>query len=379
MRLHQIDALRGFALFGILIVNIFIFHAPYGHYREFYGAFEGFEAGVVEHMIFFFGGKMMFIYAFLFGYSFWLQLERKESIADLRPYWNRRMWVLAGIGILHIVFLSFGDILLPYALLGLLLPFIAHWTNRQLIALFLVVYFIPVYDFLLQFFIDYPGFFMSASDPLETYIEANQSGNLVELFRLRLTDYFSFRNEKLVHYIPKEFSLFIIGILAARMELAKLTATSNALVFFIVALAYTLVMYFFSESILGLFNYEEVFFHRILVVLIIHLGEFLQGMCYIVGFFLLWKWGAFRRIATVLTYSGRLSLTNYLMQSLICVFIFSILGFYARLKPSQLIYTAVVIYLGQLIFSYFWLLKYPQGPMERIWRKLSNQLMKNES
>ncbi|MEM6725010.1 MAG: DUF418 domain-containing protein, partial [Bacteroidota bacterium] len=206
-----------------------------------------------------------------------------------------------------------------------------------------------------------------------TYVEANQSGNLMEMFRLRLTDYFSFRNEKLIHYIPKEFSLFLIGILAARADLASLVVSLRIKIFCLVALAYTLAMYFYQEQIVGFFNYEEVFLHRISIVLIIHLAEFLQGMLYIVGFFILWKWAPFKRMATALTFPGRLSLTNYLMQSLICVVIFSILGFYARLQPSQLIYIAVLIYLGQLIFSFFWLQRYPQGPMESIWRKLSRK------
>ncbi|MGB0431634.1 MAG: DUF418 domain-containing protein, partial [Bacteroidia bacterium] len=67
-RIEEIDALRGFALFGILVVNLFVFHAPYSYYSEFYGAFTGIEASVVNLVITYFGGKFLFIFAFLFGY-----------------------------------------------------------------------------------------------------------------------------------------------------------------------------------------------------------------------------------------------------------------------------------------------------------------------
>ncbi len=86
MRIHQIDALRGFALFGILVVNIFVFHAPYAHYGPFYYQFEGLNLSVIEHTIFLFVGKFMFIYAFLFGYSFWMQYEKVEEKSVFRQF-----------------------------------------------------------------------------------------------------------------------------------------------------------------------------------------------------------------------------------------------------------------------------------------------------
>ena len=78
-RILEIDALRGLALFGILVVNIFVFHAPYAHYGAFYFQFEGLDKQIVENMIFFFGGKFMFIYAFLLDIVFGCNMKRLKK------------------------------------------------------------------------------------------------------------------------------------------------------------------------------------------------------------------------------------------------------------------------------------------------------------
>ena len=200
MRIYQIDALRGFALLGILVVNIFVFHAPYSHYSAFYLTFEGVEAAVVETIVTFFAGKFMFIYAFLFGYSFWLQFEKKGQEQLFKAYWYRRMLILAGFGILH-------------------------------------------------------------------------------------------------------------------------------------------------------------------------------GILYVIGFFLLWKSNWVRQVLYLFTYTGKLSLTNYITQSAICLFIFSGLGYYGQLKPSTLILLVAVIYLFQFIFSLTWLRFYANGPLELLWRKWSKKAL----
>lgn len=371
MRIHQIDALRGFALFGILIVNIFVFHAPYPHYGPFYFQFEGFDIQVLTNMIFFFAGKFMFIYAFLFGYSFWIQYERADDLVSFKPYWNRRMLLLAGFGILHVLLLSFGDILLPYALLGLTLPLFVRLSNTKILLWFLLIYLIPVFEFVLRGLVEYPSVFMQPAVPLETYIEINGQGSFLEIFKLRLQDYLSFKNEKLIMYIPKELSLFLVGILAAKCNLASKLNSKKALAFCAFALVIVGFNYFYEPGLRSLFDYENSLSQRIILGLLVQLSEFMHGALYIVGFFLLWKVPIFEKILFPLTYTGRLSLTNYLMQSLICVILFSVLGYYGQLSPSELIIYAVVIYLAQLLFSYLWLRKRQYGPLEAIWRRYS--------
>ncbi len=65
-RIHELDALRGLAILGILVVNIMVFHAPYFHYTAFYSAFKGAEELIVYGVVEFFSGKFLFVFAFLF-------------------------------------------------------------------------------------------------------------------------------------------------------------------------------------------------------------------------------------------------------------------------------------------------------------------------
>ena len=373
MRLHQIDALRGFALFGILMVNIFVFHAPYAYYGQFYGQFTGTEKMVLDNMIFFFGGKFMFIYAFLFGYSFWLQYQKWQDKQAFRRFWNRRMWLLAGFGVLHILLLSFGDILLPYALLGLSLPFFARLRLRWILLSFLLIYLIPVYEFVLRGFFDFPSVFMQPVTELDSYIEINRQGSALEIFGLRLRDYFSLVSEKLVMYMPKEISLFLVGMLAGRAELANKIKVRHGLLFCVFAVLVVGGMYFYRPNLIAFFDYKNSVIQRTVLGLAIHFYEFMHGGLYIVGFFLLWKLPLLQKALWPLTYTGKLSLTNYIGQSLICLILFSGLDYYGQLTPSQLVVWVLVIYAAQLVCSILWLRYYQQGPLEHVWRKYSKR------
>ena len=177
-RIVSIDALRGFALFGILVVNIFVFHAPYAHYGPFYMQFPEEEMMILQLMIALFAGKFMFLFAFLFGYGCWLQYQKYENYFAFRSFWTRRMLILAGFGLLHVLLFSFGDILLPYALLGLLLPLCIRWKNWQIALLAVLVYAIPVYEFVARQQLGYEPIFMQSDYSLEDYIHIYTQGSI---------------------------------------------------------------------------------------------------------------------------------------------------------------------------------------------------------
>ena len=122
-RLQQVDALRGFALFGILVVNIGVFASPYygsGVVDPAFGRPLDLAASWVFGLLF--ETKFYLLFSFLFGYSFTLQMAAAErGQAAFLPRFLRRLAGLAALGAAHAVLFYHGDILLTYAILGLLL------------------------------------------------------------------------------------------------------------------------------------------------------------------------------------------------------------------------------------------------------------------
>jgi uncharacterized protein len=299
-----------------------------------------------------------------------VQVERFGDKAAFIRYWNRRMALLVGFGLFHLLFLSFGDILIPYALLGLMLPFLGRFNNVQVLILALLINLVPLYEFILRALVTYPPIFMQAQAPvtLEHYLQVYGQGSYYEIFVMRMQDYFSFRNEKLVMYIPKELSLFLLGIVAARTGWVTRPNIKAMGVFFLFALGVTTLMHLYQPLVISAFQFEEVIMHRVALGLIIHSSEVIHGLMYIIGFILLWQVPFARIVLSILTYPGKLSLTNYLTQSLVCMVFFSGLGYYGKLTPSELVIMAMVIYVCQLGFSAAWLRFYQYGPLEYLWR-----------
>ncbi|MEL6868008.1 MAG: DUF418 domain-containing protein, partial [Bacteroidota bacterium] len=350
-----------------------VFHAPYPHYYEFYSKFTGWNGFALEHMIFFFGGKFMFIFAFLFGYGCWMQYEKYTSHQAFQQFWQRRMNLLALFGILHILLLSVGDILLPYALLGMTLPWLLRWSNHSLIILAIVIHAIPVYEFILRHFIEFPSIFTQSDYALADYIRIHQEGSLWEIFQLRYYDYYAFQTEKWIIYIPKEWSLFMLGIVASRAKLIQQLSQSLAAKLLIPGLLVILFWYLFSGAVRGAFDLSEMPFMTLPLGIGILSIEFIHGAFYIIAISYLYQHTPVQKILKPLVYAGRLSLTIYLMQSFICMLLFHSygLGWYGSLHPIQLLGLALLIYSLQVLFAYFWLQKHRYGPMEKLWRTYS--------
>jgi uncharacterized protein len=87
------------------------------------------------------------------------------------------------------------------------------------------------------------------------------------------------------------------------------------------------------------------------------------------------KTGAYRRVTALLAAAGRMALTNYILQTVICMTIFSGfgLGWFARLARHQLYYVVAAIWVFQLLSSTLWLRQFRFGPLEWLWRSLSYQ------
>jgi uncharacterized protein len=110
--------------------------------------------------------------------------------------------------------------------------------------------------------------------------------------------------------------------------------------------------------------------HGVIQPLVYAFGVPALSLFYAAGICLLYGNSSNHKLLRVFSPVGRMALTNYLMQSVICCFIFMNygLGFFARVGPANLLWIAFVIYTMQAVFSRWWLSRYWFGPMEWLWR-----------
>lgn len=369
-RISEIDALRGIALFGILLVNIFVFHAPYNYYGEFYGAFEGPQASAVSFVVNFAGGKFLFIFAFLFGYGMYVQHQSRKK--DFSRFYIKKMAILLLIGTGHILLFWFGDILASYALLGFVMLALIQLPKKSLLPMGLIfLFFSPLYH-LGNLLWGWPMVGMFKPAEMSEFIDVFQSGNYADIFQLRMKEFLAWVPENLVWYVPKTLGLFLFGYYCGQKNFTA-HIKSNAISYLILVLLLTgayIAWTFIKPGFFGSFDLTETPFARPALIAINILFEIALGTAYILGFLLIFQ--HLPRASKLFANAGRLALSNYIMQSLICVLLFYGYGFgyYAKFQPSDLILIAIAIFGVNLGLSSFYLKYYKQGPLEYVWRKL---------
>lgn len=131
-RVHSVDALRGFALFGIAIVNMPFLAAPFGQLSP----GNVLDTAVAFAVALLFQGKFFLVFAFLFGWGFGVQeASTRRAGHDVRPRFLRRQAGLLAIGLVHATLVFAGDILMLYAFVGLLLFAVRGMSDAALLRL----------------------------------------------------------------------------------------------------------------------------------------------------------------------------------------------------------------------------------------------------
>ncbi len=375
-----IDALRGLALLGIALANF-----PEFALWTFLSADEqsAMSTAGVDRIVRFLqymlvDGKFYTIFSLLFGVGFALILSRHPvSLFVLR------MAILTVIGACHLMFIWSGDILLLYAIGGLLLPLCLRLNDKQLLMLAACLILIPVgLDSLTEYAgADFAGPFYNL-----WWTEASRQGITEENFATWLRDADSYpqmfafllqgaceRMWEFVsgHRLPKAVGLFIIGYLIGKHQLyAKLDEYHSLLR----RLCRYALSWGLPASALYAWSATEghpwgLTIHSLLyTVSVIPLA-----FGYIALFCLLYMRCPTNKVFSWLAAPGRMALSNYLSQSLIGVLLFYGLGFGLGCSMG-LIYielTALVVFVVQIIVSGWWLQWFNFGPLEWIWRMLT--------
>ena len=233
-RLEVLDLLRGFALFGILLVNMSYFKAPGGP------AGIGNDAGpagwfTIFGLLFLVESKFFTLFSFLFGLGFAVQLSRGATQpAAFNQRFLRRLAILALFGIAHILLLWEGDILLLYALVGGLLFLFRRASERTLLRWIWWLWLIPTLLFSLGFGglqlarqlpttgpqltqadLDFTEFFMSERTSSEARYQAISYG---ESIRLRLRNYAT-TIPLLISRIPTVLAMFLLGFYVGKQQI----------------------------------------------------------------------------------------------------------------------------------------------------------------
>jgi len=202
-RIEILDILRGFAIFGILMVNMMWYNSPIASLISNNSIWTGTPDKVARFSItFLFEGKFYVLFSMLFGYGFWLFLNKKNSEgAPILRLYAMRLFILLLIGLAHVLLLWPGDILVFYALLGFVLMLFRKVKDRTLIVWTIVFITIPVIFMGFAVFIrlipearaamtqameEQDNFFKSMiSEALIVYRE----GSFAEMVQLRLKEY----------------------------------------------------------------------------------------------------------------------------------------------------------------------------------------------
>ncbi|MEV8395557.1 MULTISPECIES: DUF418 domain-containing protein [unclassified Streptomyces] len=373
-RLADVDALRGFALFGILMVNIPFFASGYTLLDVPDPARLAWHDDVAENVVrFVFESKFYLLFAFLFGYSFTLQLNSAAARGlTFRPRFLRRLGGLFLIGVANAVLLFYGDILVTYAVLGLLLFLVRGISPRRalwvagIITGTIALLFLTVA--VLVMVIDGASATPTAAEQARMLADGRAGteamrGGFGSVIGERISSLGTSFPLILFFQGPLAFSAFLVGLAAGKRRVLADPAAQEGklrliqLIGFPVGLAGSL-FYTFG-------GHDNLFANAAHLVS----APFLTA-AYVATLLRVFRTARGARLAEVLARPGRMALTNYLSQSLLCVLIFTGigLGLIGRVPYAAVLVIAVAIYSVQVVWSAWWMRRFRMGPVEWLLR-----------
>ena len=373
-RIDGIDILRGFALMGILLVNILGFNASFFNFGGFYSSLpDAFQQSFYNIFISLTADKFIFLFSFLFGSGIWMQYEKFSNQAKrFNTFFTRRMLLLAVFGIAHVVLLWAGDILVIYAITGFIMLSLYRLSTRWLIPVALFFYFFISIWLLADVWIDLPNAMSSTcTECLDTAKRIYSDGNYVQVLALRMQEYYAFLNINAFYYLPKVVGIVIMGFVASRNDLYHLIIKNRkrSLLILAVLTILSIIIYFGYEKIV---DFSSPFANALYMFGYEVMNLFIAST-YIFIILLISSFHTVSKALKPVAFMGRMSLTNYLMQSLIMAVLFYGWGFglFGQTNIVMLVCIALGIFVVQMIWSVLWFRSKKQGPLEKLWRDFS--------
>lgn len=385
-RTDLLDALRGFALFGVVWSNYAVFAYWVFLPPSVQAALPGssFDQALEWFHTVFIDGKFYSIFSLLFGIGFGFFLGKG---ADGLVRFYRRILILLVIGWVHLRYLWAGDILFLYALLGLLLPLFRKLKDRVLLVLAALLIILPI---AIDAVVVLSEGRIDPVAPLEVYQEACDAalgyttidammavpdGGWQE-FVVQNARTWLFRFIHLVesNRAPKVLGLFLLGLWVSRKQLFDDPAAHRPLLRrvliagWVSGIVFNLLMWWSQAHLGGLPKAEGL-----VATIAYALGVVPLALAFASGFALLWVNEKWRSRLLVLAPMGRMALTNYLLQTVMGIALFTGLGLGLGTRVSAVSFEALAlaVFVVQVLWSRWWLTRFHYGPFEWAWRSLT--------
>ena len=384
-RIHQLDVLRGFALLGILVMNMISFGLPEAHYFNPWaeGPLSGPDRWAFLFSEVFANERFMGLFSVLFGAGIVLFSGRVAARGRSEAKWHfrRNFWLLL-IGLAHAYLLWSGDILVTYALCSVWLFFCRNLEVRSLLILSGVSLGIhlAVYVFLSSSMpywsaaeiADLAAFWTPSEASVAEEVETLRSGWLVQMPR-RIEGAMAIQTVLLPFLVFRATGMMLLGM--ALFKAGVLSGRRSSRVFGRMAL--TGLATGLLVAVLGirhgdqhLWSVEHCFFQNGVFHI---LSSTPMVLGYIGGLLWLCRTAAGPALERWLAPVGRMALTNYLTQTLIATTVMygHGLGWFGAFGRAELWGVIVPVWILQILWSKWWLDRYKMGPMEWLWRSLT--------
>lgn len=380
-RIEVVDALRGFAVMAILLVHN-LEHFIFPVYPD--AASQPAWLNVLNDGLFsvtfsLFAGKAYAIFALLFGFTFYIQFTNQARTG--KDFGYRFLWrllLLAGFATLNAAFFPAGDVLLLFSTVGVVLFIVRKWSDKAILIAAVICLLQPVEWYHYMLGLMHPDHTLPDLGVGQMYQEVaayTQEGNFVEFLwkNITLGQKASFLWAVGAGRYIQTAGLFMLGLLIGRKELF---VTSQAHThFWVKALIISGILFapLYQLKVEITADTTDEIVRQTVGVAIDMWQKFAFTTVLVASFVLLYTRESFRRKMAALRFYGKMSLTNYITQSIAGALIYFPFGLY--LAPycgyALSLCIGVAVFLLQIAFCKSWLKRHKQGPLESLWHKLT--------
>lgn len=385
-RIISIDVLRGFAVLGILILNIQSFSMIFEAYSNptAYGDLTGLNKWVwiLSHIL---GNeKFMTIFSMLFGAGILLFVEKaKANKRKTGPlHYRRNFWLLL-FGLTHAYLIWYGDILVAYSLCAFFVYLFRNKKPSTLLIVGVVFFIIPMILYLLS---AYSMQYWPEEQLEQSILNWKPNDEMIQKEIAMMQGSFAEQMEKrasitifmqtmvfLIYMFWRVTGLMLIGMALYKWKVLSALKSRNfyvRMVFLGLLLGFPIVIYGLYKNFQMNWAYEYSMFIGVQFNYIASVGV---SLGYIGLIMLICKSDRFKNFKHVFSSVGKMAFTNYILMSLICTFIFYGygLGLYGQVERTGQILIMLGIWILLIIISPLWLKYYRFGPLEWAWRSLT--------